>query len=164
MNEKHLVDVAVQINIWIRPELQKKQMEILKEARPSKLIIISDGGRNEEEWESINSNRLMVEGEIDWECSIHKLYKDKNIGVKRMIMETHELVWSLVDKCIFLEDDIMPAVSFFQYCKELLDKYEYDYRISAICGMNHLGTWETCDDYFFSRQGSIWGYALWKRT
>lgn len=164
MSKEYLVDIAVQMNIWIRPELQKKQMEILKRARPSKLIIVSDGGRNAKEWELVYANRAMVEREIDWDCEVHKLYKDKNIGIKRMIMETHEFVWGLVDKCVFLEDDIMPAVSFFQYCKDLLDKYEHDYRIGAICGMNHVGTWETSNDYFFSRRGSIWGYALWKRT
>lgn len=165
MKKTYLVDVAVQINIWIRPNLQKKQMEILKEARPKILIVVSDGGRNEKEWVLIKENRSLVEEGVDWNCKIYKLYKDENLGVKKMIMETHEFVWSIVDKCVFLEDDILPTVSFFQYCKELLDKYEDDYRISAICGMNHLGTYNDTDsDYFFSRQGSIWGYALWKRT
>lgn len=163
--KSYLVDVPTQINIWIRPELQSKQWEIIKKARPSVLLIVSDGGRTEDEWESIISNRKMIEEGIDWECEVYKLYKDENIGVKKMIMETHEFVWEKVDKCIFLEDDIIPSVSFFRYCKELLDKYENDYRINAICGMNHLGVSENVNsDYFFSRQGSIWGYALWKRT
>ena len=38
----YLVDVPVRVNIWIRPECQKKQFEILKQARPSILFIQSD--------------------------------------------------------------------------------------------------------------------------
>lgn len=40
-----LVDVPVKVNIWIRPECQRKQFEALKQARPSILFIQSDGGR-----------------------------------------------------------------------------------------------------------------------
>lgn len=163
--KEFLVDVPVQINIWVRPECQKKQLEVLQKARPSIILIVSDGGRNENEWAIIRQNRHLVESGIDWNCTVYKLYEERNMGVKKMIMKTHEFVWERVDKCIFLEDDIVPSVSFFQYCKELLDKYENDLRISVICGMNHLGTYnEVSSDYFFSRQGSIWGYALWKRT
>ena len=49
MKKEFLVDVPVAVQIWIRPENQRKQFEILREARPSTLLIISDGGRNEEE-------------------------------------------------------------------------------------------------------------------
>ena len=40
----YLVDVPVGVNIWIRPECQEKQFEVLKKARPSILFLISDGG------------------------------------------------------------------------------------------------------------------------
>lgn len=53
-------------------------------------------------------------------------------------------------KGIVIEDDDVMSVSFFRYCKELLDKYEYDNRINIICGMNHLGVYGDCPyDYFF---------------
>ena len=38
----------------------------------------------------------------------------------------------MVDKCIVLEDDDVPSVSFFTFCKEMLDKYEQDPRITMI--------------------------------
>lgn len=160
-----LVDVPVRVTIWIRPDCQRKQFEVLKLARPSILFLQSDGGRNDCEWEAIRKNREMFENEIDWECTVYKIYEDKNIGLYSMGKKCSCFIWEKVDRCIFLEDDQVPSVSFFQYCAELLEKYKDDYRISCICGMNHLGK---CDDvtsdYFFSRQGSIWGMAYWKRT
>lgn len=160
-----LVDVPVRVNIWIRPECQRKQFEILKQARPSIMFLQSDGGRNEEEWEAIYANRKIFDEEIDWNCTVYKLYEDKNNGLYTMGRKTAQLIWSTVDRCIFLEDDVLPSVSFFRYCAELLEKYKDDTRISCICGMNHLGVYDAPSaDYFFSRQGSVWGTATWKRN
>ena len=108
--QKYLVDVPVRINIWIRPECQRKQFEVLKQARPSILFLISDGGRNEKEWEAIRANRKIFEQEIDWECTVYKLYEDHNNGLYTMSRKGSELIWNTVDRCIFLEDDQLPAV------------------------------------------------------
>lgn len=161
----YLVDVPVKINIWIRPECQRRQLEIIKQARPSILFVTSDGGRNEKEWELIKQNRKIYDEEIDWECKVYKLYMDHNLGLYAMGKERENLIWNTVDRCIMLEDDILPSVSFFRYCAELLEKYKDDERIECICGMNHLGKCEEVkSDYFFSRQGSIWGTAVWRRS
>lgn len=53
----YLVDVPVKVNIWTRPECQRKQFEVIKQARPSILFVTSDGGRNEREWQLIYQNR-----------------------------------------------------------------------------------------------------------
>ena len=161
----YLVDVPVRVNIWIRPECQRKQFEIIKKARPSILFVISDGGRNDKEWELIKKNRQIYDEEIDWECKVYKLYMEQNLGIYTISKKIGELIWGNVDRCIMLEDDILPSVSFFTYCAELLEKYKDDERIECICGMNHLGQCkEVKADYFFSRQGSIWGTAIWKRS
>lgn len=160
-----LVDVPVRINIWIRPECQKKQWEIIKKARPSILFIQSDGGRNRKEWKSILDNRKLIDNGIDWECTVYRLYENENNGLYAMGKKISELIWSKVDRCVFLEDDQIPSVSFFQFCAELLEKYKDDQRIECICGMNHLGVYKSVNsDYFFSRQGSIWGTATWRRV
>lgn len=160
-----LVDVPVKINIWIREECQRRQFEVIKKARPSILFVTSDGGRNEREWEAIRHNRKIYDEEIDWDCTVYYQYMSENNGLYAMGKKRLALIWSVVDRCIFLEDDIIPSVSFFAYCAELLEKYKDDTRIETICGMNNLGTCEDVTaDYFFSRQGSIWGTATWRRV
>lgn len=159
-----LVDVPVRVNIWIRPECQKRQFEVIKEARPSVLFLVSDGGRNEKEWEAIRKNRELIDGGIDWDCTVYRIYEDKNNGLYAMAKKGSELIWNTVDRCIFLEDDYVPSVSFFAFCAELLEKYKDDERIEGICGMNHCEKWERAtSDYFFADEGSIWGMAYWKR-
>lgn len=161
----YLVDVPVRVNIWIRPECQQKQFEVLKKARPSIMFLISDGGRNEKEWEAIRQNRKLIDEGIDWDCTVYRLYEEQNNGLYAMGKKGSELIWSKVDRCIFLEDDYVPSISYFRFCAELLEKYKNDERVSAICGMVHTGVWERAStDYFFSKGGSIWGMATWKRT
>ncbi len=71
----------------------------------------------------------------------------------------------MVDKCIVLEDDDVPSVSFFTFCKEMLDKYEQDTRITMIAGFNNEEiTPDVPYDYFFASTFSIWGWASWKRV
>ncbi len=160
-----LVNVPVKTNIWIRPECQRRQFEVIKQARPNILFLSSDGGRNDQEWEAIRTNRQLFDSEIDWNCTIYKIYMDKNYGLYEMGKIRKDIIWDNVDRCIFMEDDQVPAVSFFRYCEELLKKYENDERISVICGNNILGSYERPNaDYFFSTKGSIWGYATWRRV
>lgn len=163
--KKWLVDVPVKVSIWIRPDFQREQFEIIRQARPSVLFLCSDGGRNDLEWEKININRRMYDNEIDWDCLVYKLYNEKNIGLYSMIKKSDELIWSNVDRCIILEDDDIPSISFFEFCRQMLDKYESDYRIQGISGFNpfEIST-EVNSDYFFSGEYSCWGSAIWKRS
>ena len=161
----YLADVPVRVNIWIRPEAQRRQFEVLKQARPSVMFLISDGGRNQKEWDAILENRKLFEEEVDWDCTIYRIFEDKNNGLYTMAKKGADLIWRTVDRCIFLEDDQLPSVSFFQYAAELLEKYKDDTRISTICSMNHTGVWENANvDYMFSETGAIWGTATWKRV
>lgn len=160
----YLVDVPVMIMVWCRPKLQKMQFDVIRQARPSKLYIISDYGRSDYENSLIEESRSIV-SEIDWDCEVHRLYWEENQGLYSVGKQKKEYFWKREDCGIFLEDDIIPSVSFFRFCAELLEKYKNDERILGICGMNHLGKYDKPEtDYFFSHVASIWGIAYWKRT
>lgn len=161
----YLVDVPVRVNVWIRPEAQRKQFEVLKQARPSVMFLISDGGRNEAEWEAIRQNRALFENEVDWDCTIYKIFEEKNNGLYTMSRKAADLVWSVTDRCIFLEDDHVVSVSYFRFAAELLEKYKDDTRIVSICCMNHAGVWEAAtSDYFFAERGPTGAQAMWARS
>jgi len=152
--------------VFIRPQTLKRVFERIREVRPSKLYLTSDGPRENvpSDREKIEECRKIVEN-IDWECEVHKIYFDKNQGMYATGRMACDYVFEREDRLIFLEDDILPSRSYFQFCAEVLEKYKDDLRINAVCGMNHLGKYETPNtDYFFSKTGSIWGFAIWKRT
>lgn len=162
----YLVDVPVAIQAFIRPEQLAKQWEVIKEARPSILFIRSDGPRETVPTDAdlIKKSRAVVE-EVDWDCQVYRMYEEKNIGMYGMSDKYTPIIWSKVDRCIFLEDDQVPSVSYFRFCAELLEKYKDDLRFAKITGVNLCEKWEsTPDDYFFARVPASSGVAIWRRT
>ena len=164
--EKWNIDVAVLCIFFARPEQFKKSFETVRKARPRVLLLWQDGPREgrEDDVENIKKCREIAEN-IDWECEVHKNYHDKTMGCDPSTFLSHKWAFSIVDKCIILEDDIVPSQSFFPFCKELLDKYENDTRVNRICGQTLFGgVPDKRYSYFFGKSGSSWGWASWRRV
>lgn len=162
----YLVDVPVLLFVFIRPDTLAEVFKEIKRARPSMLILASDGPRpnQNEDLSKILKSREIVE-QVDWDCKVYKLYFDTNQGLYVMVQKALDFAFYYTDRCIFLEDDVVPSQSFFPFCAELLERYKEDLRINMICGMNHLGKYTKPEaDYFFSEAAAIWGFAMWKRT
>lgn len=160
------IDVAVLCIFFARPEQFAQSFECVRKARPRVLLLWQDGPREgrEDDIENIKKCRKIAEN-IDWECEVHRNYHTKNMGCDPSTHLSHKWAFSIVDKCIILEDDIVPVPSFFPFCKNLLDYYENDTRIDRICGQTlYGGVPNKRYSYFFGRSGSSWGWATWKRV
>lgn len=158
------IDVAVLLLFFNRPDSLQKVFEQVRLARPSRLFLYQDGPRDERDREGIEACRRVVEA-IDWECDVHRLYQARNQGCDPSGFLSQQWAFSLADKCIVLEDDCVPSQSFFPFCKELLDRYADDERIGMIAGFNaEEHTPNVAEDYFFTTNFSIWGWASWRRV
>lgn len=157
-------DVAVLLIFFKRYEQFEKTFEAVRRAKPKVLLLWQDGPReNSDDMEGILKCREIAEN-IDWDCEVHKCYNEKNFGCDPSTFYSHKWAFSIVDKCIVLEDDFVANESFFRFCKELLDKYENDERINHICGMNMLGAYENYPyDYLYGYTGTN-AWASWKRV
>lgn len=159
-----LVDVSVLILFFNRPNQLGQVFEQVKKARPSRLFLYQDGPRSEKDMPGILACREVV-SDIDWKCDVHTLYQEKNYGCDPSEFISQKWAFSMSDKCIVLEDDDIPSQSFFHFCKEMLDRYEDDTRITMISGFNvEEETKDIQEDYFFSTNLSIWGWASWRRV
>ena len=160
----YLIDVPVLLIFFKRDDTFKRVFDIIKQVKPSTLLLWQDGARenNQSDIEGITRCRAIAE-DIDWECTVYKKYNDVNYGCDPSTFYSHRWAFTLVETCIILEDDQVPTKSYFPFCKELLDKYENDYRISHICGMNLVDCSSYDSDYLFSIFGSnCW--ASWRRV
>ena len=164
MKHPFKTDVAVLILFFNRPEHLKKVFDEVRKARPSRLFLYQDGPRSERDMPGTEKCRQVVEA-IDWECDVHRLYQERNYGCDPSEYISQKWAFSMADKCIVLEDDDVPSQSFFPFCKELLDRYEHDDRITMTAGFNSDEvTAGVADDYFFTTVFSIWGWASWRRV
>ena len=160
------IDVAVLLLFFVRTEKTVKVFEEIRKARPSKLFLYQDGPRKNRpnDAKHVAECRAAIESMIDWDCEVHRMYQEENKGCDPSEYISQKWMFSIVDKGIILEDDDVPSQSFFPFCKELLDRYENDTRINVICGMNNLGVTDIKESYLFTRYGSIWGWASWRRV
>ena len=158
-------DVNVLLIFFTRADVFEKGFEAVRAVKPRRLLLWQDGPRENrpDDIENIEKCRKIAEN-IDWDCEVHKCYNEKNYGCDPSTFYAHKWAFSIVDKLIVLEDDVVASSDFFRFCKELLDKYENDERIARICGMNEIKNFKCEDSYFFSKIGSVWGWATWKRV
>ena len=166
MKQPAKIDVAVLMLFFNRPDHFRQVFEEVRKARPAKLFLYQDGARGERDMPGIEACRQIVADEnIDWECEVHRAYQEKNQGCDPSEYLSQKWAFSMVDKCIVLEDDDVPSQSFFPFCKEMLDHYEHDERIAMIAGFNEDEITPDCEDsYFFTSVFSIWGWASWRRV
>lgn len=160
------IDVAVLLLFFTRSDTFQKVFDEVRKARPSRLFLYQDGPRSERDMAGVEACRQIVSDEnIDWECEVHRMYQEKNYGCDPSEYISQKWAFSLAEKVIVLEDDDVPSQSFFPFCKEMLDRYEDDKRISMIAGFNTDEiTPDVPYDYFFTTFPSIWGWASWRRV
>ena len=158
------IDIAVLMLFFNRPDSFRQVFEQVRRARPSRLFLYQDGPRDERDMPGILACREIAE-QIDWQCEVHRNYQERNYGCDPSGYMSHKWAFSLADKCMVLEDDVVPSLSFFPFCKEMLDRYADDPRISMVAGFNiDEVTPDVPCDYFFTSVFSIWGWASWRRV
>lgn len=166
MKKAAQVDIAVLMLFFTRSDTFQQVFDEVRKARPSRLFLFQDGPRGERDMAGIEACRQIASDEnIDWECEVHRNYQERNLGCMIAGYTSHQWAFSLADKCMVLEDDVVPSQSFFPFCKEMLDRYEHDERISMVAGFNvDEVTPDIPYDYFFTSAFSIWGWASWRRV
>ncbi|MBF0545913.1 MAG: nucleotide-diphospho-sugar transferase [Candidatus Riflebacteria bacterium] len=159
--------VPVLLMVFNRLETSRVVFEEIKKARPEKLYVACDGPRKERigESEKVCTVREYIIKNIDWPCSVQTLFRNENLGCKTAVSGAISWFFENEEKGIILEDDTVPNQSFFNFCAELLEKYEDDHQIWHIGGINfHNGKIWGDGSYYLSAFAHIWGWASWRRA
>jgi hypothetical protein len=163
---KFILSTPVTFIIFNRPDTTQKVFNVIKTIKPNKLFVVADGPRSnkDNEFQKCKQTRDII-NQIDWECEVYKNYSDVNLGCMNRIISGLDWVFENTDETIILEDDIIPNLTFFRFCQEILDKYREDERIMMVSGNNfQFGKKRTTYSYYFSYFPHIWGWATWKRA
>lgn len=151
--------------IFNRPDTTAKVFASIRQAKPPKLYIASDGPRpsSDADITAVLKSRQIAQA-VDWHCEVETLFRKKNLGCAQAVKTAIDWFFSKEDFGIILEDDTVPTSQFYPFCQELLLKYADDTRIAMIAGTNHLGYKPKYASYVFSRNKACWGWATWRRA
>jgi len=144
--------------------LQQVASRVL-EADPPAIYLVADGPRPEVEGEAdlCSEVRELLES-LPWDCPVHKIYSETNLGCGRRISSGISEVLKQDESVIILEDDILPHQDFFPYCDELLSYYQNDESVFMISGLQYKEKIGKNNGYTFSFNSGIWGWATWRRA
>lgn len=121
---------------------------------------------NASDEERVAETRALIEA-IDWPCEVSTLFQDANLGCGRGVSTAISWFFDNVERGIVLEDDVLPRPEFFEFCHELLDRYQDDPRVFAVSGCNFVPQGEVTEpdaSYRFSAITHVWGWAGWRRS
>jgi hypothetical protein len=161
------LNTAVLFLIFNRLDTTKKVFAAIRQAKPPRLYISADGPRSSKEGEAekVRTVRNYVLSNIDWDCEVKTLFREKNLGCKIGVSEGISWFFENEEEGIILEDDVLPIPSFFPYCEELLEHYRHSENIALISGLNPISDYiQNNDSYFLSYYKFIWGWASWRRV
>lgn len=160
-------DIPILFCIFNRPDPTQEVFNQIKKIKPAKIYISADGPRVNKigEKESCLKTREIIK-QIDWNCEIHTRLLEENHGCGNAISSAITWMFESEDMGIILEDDCVPSLDFFQYCRYMLGKYKDVENIYAVCGEGPLcySDGEVNSDYYFTRFFGCWGWATWKRA
>lgn len=162
-----MFETPIAIFTFNRPQLTERLLGIVGQIKPRRLLVVSDGPRPNVagDLEKCAAVRSLFD-HLDWDCQIERNFAETNMGSFPRNSSGLNWVFEQVEEAIILEDDCLPDLSFFPYCKELLNKYRDNSRIGLISGNNFLkhAVDRQTPSYFFSSYALTWGWASWRRT
>lgn len=150
-----------------RLDSAQQVFERIRQAKPERLYLVSDGPRSNKEGEDkkVEEVRDYILSNIDWDCEVFKNFATANMGCGRRMASGISWVFEHEERAMFFEDDCVPDPSFFRYAQELLEKYADNDEVMLISGNNQIAYLDTIPgDYGFSHQANIWGWASWRST
>lgn len=149
-----------------RPRHLRALFDRLSEIGVDNLYVAIDGPRDSSDETAVAECRDMVRN-ITWASNIHTNFQEDNLGCGRGVSTAITWFFDNEERGIILEDDIVPHPTFFEFCSELLERYEHDDRVFAVSGCN-LVPEDALEDpdapYRFAQITHVWGWATWRRS
>lgn len=150
-----------------REDIALKAFEMIRSVRPTRLYLSQDGpriDRGEEEQRKLIRIRKHIIERIDWECTVHQRFMNKNLGCAMGVKTAIDWIFETEKYGIILEDDCVVSKSFFPFMEDILVRYKDDQRIGMVAGTNPIEKYRGRTSFHFSRFKSCWGWATWARA
>ena len=150
-----------------REDIALKAFDMIRAVRPTRLYLSQDGpriDRGEEEQRKLIRIRKHIIERIDWECTVHQRFMNKNLGCAMGVKTAIDWIFETEKYGIILEDDCVVSKSFFPFMEDILVRYKDDQRIGMVAGTNPIEKYRGRTSFHFSRFKSCWGWATWARA
>ena len=98
-----------------RPNLTFKVFDKIKEIKPRRLYVASDGPRKIDNEKKIVDQVRKIATNTTWDCDLQTLFRSQNLGCKNAVSGAIDWFFKNENKGIILEDDCLPNTDFFYF-------------------------------------------------
>ena len=132
-----------------------------KLSKKSKIIIFSDGPKYEKDKKKVEKIRKFLI-KLNGFKSKKIIFRKKNFGTKKNIVNAVSQVFKKFDKAIVIEDDLILSKFFLDYMNLCLRYYEHDRKIWHVNGWSYPFMKNFKNDINFLGSMNCWGWGTWK--
>lgn len=149
--------------IFFVKDTVKKVFDELKKIKPARLYLASDGPRENKkgEKEKVEGLRRYVIENIDWDCKVKTLFRERNLGCRLAVPNAITWFFENEDMGIILEDDVILVDTAYRFVEEMLYKFKEDKRIGSVSLFNPIAhkMQDLRYSYYYSKYN--FGYGAW---
>lgn len=163
---EYTVQSPILLLIFNRPDKGARVFERIRQVQPARLYIAADAPRPDHTQDTLlcQQARAIIH-QVDWDCEVHTRLLDEHRGCRIAVSDAITWFFDNEAEGIILEDDCLPAISFFYFCDTLLSIYRNNERIHTITGTNLQNGKQWGDaSYYCSHYTNVWGWASWRRV
>lgn len=162
MQSTSIKKAPVALFAFNRPKFTSQVLNQIRAYAPPILFLIQDGPRPgiPTDLENTRQVREILES-VDWECQVHRLYAEENMGLLDRFDSALKYVFAKVDECVVLEDDVLPSQNFFRFTEAALEDFKDNKRIGMISGYCETRPKKQVLARHLSRKPKVWGWATW---
>lgn len=146
--------------VYNRPKQTEQVLKRLMECGVKNVFVSADAPKNATD-RKLTEEVKSIFSRYD-SLVINKRFSEQNLGCKEAVISGIDWFFNQVEEGIILEDDCLPSPHFFPFVEDMLSRYRDERKVMMIGGNNPLGEWQTDGGHFFSRIGTIWGWATWQ--
>lgn len=153
----------VAVIVYNRPDLAELTLTRVVQAKPDKLFIIADGPKSDspDDKRRVEETRKKIRRLVSG-INVEFNFSDANLGLRRRVETGLDWAFSRVSSLIILEDDCVPDLSFFDFCNQLLYRYESHPLVGRISAECRWDSSESPLSYELVQSSGIWGWATWR--
>ncbi len=119
--DNYRIQNPILLIVYKRIDTLQEIIKQLAKLKPSSIYIAANPHKNKEEEQQVKEVRNFLESTIQWQCNIHRFYRESHLSAKLSISSGISWFFSHEKQGIILEDDCLPTLSFFRFCDELLE-------------------------------------------
>ena len=161
-----VAELPLLLVLFNRPAATKLVLDKIRTLENVTLYVSADGPRdgNASDMRRCERVRELIT-DFQGADTVKFQFHGENLGCKDAVITALDWFFSHEEHGMIIEDDCIPSSDCFSFFSEMLNRYEDDESIFAVCGNNFQNGKKRGDgSYYFSKYAHIWGWATWRRA